>query len=460
MKALVPYALLGVIGVGGTVAGSFAVSPSSGAQPIVPITKDANGAVIVRAQLERDKLPTHGAETFVRVALEGKRPEVTDQKRLPVALTLLIDRSGSMSGPKMIDAKNAAVAAIEALQPGDVVSVVAFDSMPQDLGSATIASGSSELRALLDAVKAINAGGGTNMRDGISLATSASARILKPGAINRMLLLSDGQPDTADGLREQIATLAKSGVATTTLGLGADYNEDLMASLADAGLGHYYFIEKPEQLAGIFGEELKSLATVVAREALVDLAPLAGTEILDVIGFDERMENGHALIPAGDVYGGRTTDILVRVRVAPHAVTSSEKLVDARVSYSDVAQQKRIEETRTLAAAFVANEQESLASLVPDVAVKAEKWRTADAYARANEAFNRGDAADGNRIIAAQTARLEAQSESLGSAELKEEAKQMQVMQKDNDAAGEARRGAMSKALKKKAWSLNKGTGY
>lgn len=461
MKALIPYALLGTLGVGGTLAGSLAL-PSNGHAPAAPkpiaVDTTTDGSVIVRAALEREKLPTSGGETFVRVALEGKRPLTTDSKRVPVALTLLLDRSGSMSGNKIEDAKRAAISAIESLQTGDTVALAFFDSQAEDVGFAEIGVADGRVEILKDRLRGLYATGGTNMRDGIARANVLATKIHKPGAINRMLLLSDGHPDTAEGLRDQIAALAKSGVSTTTLGLGTDYNEDLMASLADAGLGHYYFVDKPEVLAGIFAEELKSLSTIVAREALVELVPEQGVEVLDVIGFDERFENGHTLIPAGDVYGGRTTDILVRVRVSPH--TGSHELVKTWVSYSDVVRQKRVQERRTLAAVFVADERESLASLVPDVAIKAEKWRTSESYARANEAYNRGDTKNGDSILREQQQRLVTQSAALGSDELKEEAKQVESFQKDNASGGIGARSSLSKAAKKKAWSLNKGTGY
>lgn len=466
MKALIPYALLGTIGVGGTLAGSFSLSDGTHIRgpnkpPVAaPHHTPAPGAgsVILSAALERTKLPARGGEAFVRVALEGRRADSTARARVPVALTILIDRSGSMAGAKMEDAKAAAAAAIEALLPGDEVAVVLFDSGAQELGSAVIADGAPAVRALKDNLRLVTDGGGTNMRDGIRVAADAALRIHKPGAVNRMMLLSDGQPDDATGLKDQVQALAQRGVTTTTLGLGADYNEDLMAGLADAGLGRYHFIEKPEQLAGIFAEELKSLATVVARETVVEVEPLAGVQILEVIGFDERSEAGRAIIPTGDVYGGRTTDILVRVRVPAH--TGAHDLLRARVTYSDVAEQRRITDERTLAAAFVMSDDESLASLVPAVAVKAEKWRTAETYARANEAYNRGDTDGGNRMITEQKARLEMQATVLATPELKEEAASLDKFQLDNSTAGATGRGAMSKAAKQKAWSLNKGTGY
>ena len=100
MKALIPYALLGTIGVGGTLAGSLALpaggSGPQGPQPVV----NNDGPVIVRVALEREKLPSSGTETFVRVALEGKDVADKNSQRLPVAMT----PSGTYTKPSPLHA--------------------------------------------------------------------------------------------------------------------------------------------------------------------------------------------------------------------------------------------------------------------------------------------------------------------------------------------------------------------
>lgn len=470
MKAVVPYLLLGLIGTVGAAVGTrvaqggSAAAPTPPPPPAAPTTTDS-GAVKVHASLDRTALPAAGGEVFARIALEGVMPPVANGERVPVSLTLVIDRSGSMGGQKMDDAKTAAQQAIESLRPGDRVAVVSFDDGAVLHGTATIArppqGGSADERAqrhLVEAIAGLSARSGTDMVAGLERGLEGALQIKDAQRVNRLLLLSDGRPNTETGLTDLVKRLVEAGVQTTTLGLGADYNEDLMTQLADAGLGHYYFVERPEQLTGIFAEELKSLATVVAREAVIELAPTPGVTIDEVIGFRSDRSGDRVIVPAGDVYGGRTTDVLVRLR-AP-AGSGSRDVVTAKVAFHDVKEQQRAEERRVLAALFTADGAQVEASAVPAVQAKAERWRAARAYVEANDAYNRGDVAAGDRILLGSRARLEEKAAALNDTSLREEAVQQEAYQKLNQAGGASWRGIGSKEAKKRAWSMNKGSAY
>ena len=458
MKAFIPYALLGIIGVTGAVAGKAAMSSTSqSTAPTLTKPMAMNGSVRVTASLDRTALPTLGGEAFVRVALEGVMPNEQKHDRVPVSLTLVIDRSGSMGGPKMDDAKKAALFALASLQPGDKACVVSFDQGAEDHGCVDVATVGGT-GSLPSAVEALSARGGTDMVSGLRVGGDAANKIHDGGRINRLMLLSDGRPDTEAGLRQQVTALAQRGITTTTLGLGEDYNEDLMAGLADAGLGKYYFVEKPEQLVSIFNDELKSLATVVAHQAVVSIEPKDGVIIDDVIGFRFDHSGSKVIIPAGDIYGGRVTDILVRIH-APQA-NGMHDVVAAHVTYLDVKKNATVAEDRTLAALFTKDMNAVTASLVPEVAVKAEKWHAAQAVLEANAAYDRGDKTGGDTILQGSTVRLNASAASLAAPELAAEAKENDSFKAKNDAGGDAWRGVGTKVAKKRAWSMNKGSAY
>lgn len=479
MKAVVPYLLLGLIGTVGAAVGAVGAVGTAGngvtnggqptaptpAPPSTPGATTTSGAVKVFASLDRTALPAAGGEVFARVALEGVGPHDEKSVRVPVSLTLVIDRSGSMGGQKMEDAKNAALRAIESLRPGDRVAVVSFDDGAVLHGTATIElerpskrPGPPAVEHLRRAIQGLSARSGTDMVSGLTSGLEGALRIKDPQRVNRLLLLSDGRPNTEAGLVDLVKKLVEAGVQTTTLGLGEDYNEDLMAQLADAGLGHYFFVEKPEQLAGIFAEELQSLATVVAREAVIELAPASGVTIDDVVGFRFDRSGERVVIPAGDVYGGRTTDVLVRLRAPAGAGTRD--VVRARVSFLDVKQGARAEEQRSLAALFTADQRQVLASTVSEVQAKAEKWRAAQAYVAANDAYNRGDVAGGDKILLGSRDRLQAQAAALNDESLKNEALRQEAYQKLNAEGGASWRGIGTKEAKKRAWSMNKGSAY
>ncbi|MCC7070841.1 MAG: VWA domain-containing protein [Deltaproteobacteria bacterium] len=460
MKALIPYAILGLIGAAGALGSTLrAPSPGPTDPPPAPTPPPPGaGAFRVEVGLDRAIQSAGGGEAFARVAIEGVADP--NAQRTPMSLTLVIDRSGSMEGRKMDDAKRAALEALAALAPGDRVSVVSFDDGAIDHGSATIGERSgAELAALRAAIGELFARSGTDMIAGLDVGGSAATRIYDQGRVNRLLLLSDGRPNVEPGLRERASALAARGVLTTTLGLGQDYNEDLMAALADQGRGHYYFVDRPDELAGIFAAELSSLSSIVAKEASVELVPAHGTRIVEVIGFPSHTAaKGTVTIAAGDVYGGRVTDILVRLALDSGAGTRD--VLAVHTSANAIAGGARERISNDLAATFSNDAVAVTRSAAPGVMVKVEKWRAAQAWVEANRLFDANDVDAGNRMLSAAQVRLETQSQALGSDELKAEQGEMARYQKDNNEGGAGWRGVGTRAAKKKAWSLNKGSAY
>lgn len=471
IRALVPYAILGVIGAGGAFAGFSSSGSNVTAEPVVTpplaVLTSSTGPVIVHAALERTVLPVDANDVFARIALEGRVPETDKTARTPVSLTLVIDRSGSMAGgTKMPDAIRAAKEAIASLRVGDKVCVVSFDDGAELHGCASInAKGSphdDEQAPLYSAIERLHPRGGTDMIAGIDVGGRAAATIQGDARVNRMLLLSDGHPNVESGLKDQADALAKKGIQTTTLGLGSDYNADLMASIADAGLGHYYFVAEPAQLAKIFGDELESLASIVAREAIVHIVPKNGVSVVEVIGFNAVPESdGSMRVPAGDIYGGRVTDLLVRLAVpSSSSSATANDVVAVNIAYTPAAGGARMGEDRVLVASRSTDAKIIEKAQVAEVAVKVEKFHAATAWLKANEAYDRGDKGGGDAIMSASSGRLAKQAAALGDADLAKEASEQKDYQVKNEQNGAGWRGVGTREAKKKAWSMNKGSAY
>lgn len=399
MKRSIPFLALGLVAVTGFL---LSGAPAVGQ----PTEDDGSGSVRVDAQLEHGKLlAERGGETFARIVLEGRAtPAPTD--RVPVSLTLVIDQSGSMGGQKIEHARRSAITALEQLLPGDRATVVAFSDGARVLVDRVVI-GEQSLDGARRAIQALRATGGTDMVAGLDVGGRQARKLAAGDRTNRLLLLSDGQPNTEQGLKEQVQALARQGILTTTLGIGRDYNEDLMSRLADAGLGNYYFIERPELTASIFEKELKTLAAVVAKEAVVTISLKNGVKVEEVFGYDISRGRDVVAIPVGDIYGGRKSDILARVRF-PAAVEGKAELLEVKVTYHDALASKARKVSLPLAAVFTRDEAEVTASVVPEVTEKAEKVRTALALEKATEAYAKGDRAAAQRIAAEQKARLSA----------------------------------------------------
>ena len=137
------------------------------------------------------------------------------------------------------------------------------------------------------------------------------------GAINRVLLLSDGQANVGVTDPNTLATeargLAARGVGTTTLGVGDDYNEDLMEAMATAGDGNYYYIESPAQLVDLFQTELQGLMATLGQKVSLGLEPQGGAAVSDVLNDFEKAPTGRSMLP--NLIVGMPVQVIVRLSV-------------------------------------------------------------------------------------------------------------------------------------------------
>src|SRR5262249_46226237 len=159
----------------------------------------------------------------------------------------------------------AAVYAVQQLLPDDRVSITVFDDRVQAIVPNTSAE---DKGAIVKLVQGVRPGNSTNLHGGWKEGGAQVGQHLLAGGLNRLLLLSDGLANVGETDPDAIATavnrLAREGVSTTTLGVGDDYNEDLLEAMARSGDGSYYYIESPQQLPDIFQSELKGLMATFA----------------------------------------------------------------------------------------------------------------------------------------------------------------------------------------------------
>lgn len=227
-----------------------------------------------------------------------------DSPRTPLDLAVVIDRSGSMAGAKLAVTKDTTAFLIRRLSQNDRVAVVAYD----DDVDLVVPLAPSDGDGLIAAVAAIGPGSRTNLSGGwlkgIEVLQGANRH-----SVRKVLLLTDGQANagiTDAGVLIGIASgAAASGIGTTTIGFGDDFDERLLTSIADAGAGSAYYAETPESAPAIFASEFEGLATVVAQNVSAEIRPSDDVTLVGVLNeYRATKVKGGLQLALGDAYGG------------------------------------------------------------------------------------------------------------------------------------------------------------
>lgn len=208
-------------------------------------------------------------DLLVRLQTDAQPPS---SDRAPLNLCLCIDRSGSMSGDPIEQAKLAAIHLIRQLKKGDLVSVVAYSNQAELLAEPVDAKAGGA--ALIQKIQRIHADGGTGLRAGWLEAAKAIAPYQSQYGISRVLLLSDGQAtdgSTPEGLAAEAAELRAAGITTSTYGVGHHFNEQLMTQLGQQGGGLAFYAATAEELIPYFESEFAMLSSTVGRNVTASL---------------------------------------------------------------------------------------------------------------------------------------------------------------------------------------------
>src|SRR2546427_9307774 len=246
----------------------------------------------LRLKLEPDHdylLAGPPGEFVVKIALFALDHK-TKRKPPPLNLSVALDRSGSMSGAKIEKARQAAMASVDRLGPEDLFSFVAYSDRAELVFPAQEVE---DKEALKRRISRIQPGGSTALYAGVELGAEQVQKHLSAERINRVILLSDGLanvgPSSPRDLRRLGGALSERGIAVTTIGVGDDYNEDLMAGLAEASDANYYYVKDTEKLPEIFAKELGELLTVAAREVRIEIICPDGVRPIGFLGRPEKL---------------------------------------------------------------------------------------------------------------------------------------------------------------------------
>lgn len=252
--------------------------------------------------------------------------------RTPLNLSLVIDRSGSMHGKKMHYARKAARFAVENLLPCDRISVVLFDDRIETLVPSTLAT---DKNSLLEKLRHVHSRGSTALHAGWVEGGVQVSHYLNPDQLNRVIVLSDGLANVGetrpDAIANDVHGLAQRGVSTTTLGIGNDYSEDLLAAMARSGDGNFVHIESSDQLPDIFETELSGLSATLGQRVSLGVEPQSGVTVMEVLNDFDLTDTQRYKLP--NLIVGAPLNVVVRLQVP--ALSHSTQLLNVRLAWDD-----------------------------------------------------------------------------------------------------------------------------
>ena len=263
---------------------------------------------------------------------------VRRDSRAPLNLALILDRSGSMQGDKLRYVQQAACHVLDMLDERDRIAVVAYDDQVTLLAPSQLIS--AHMRdALKCTINELRPGGWTDLSGGWLAGCREVADRLTADGIHRALLLTDGLANRGitdiEELTHHARELRRRGVATSTFGVGLDFNEQLLEALAEQGGGHFYYIERPYHIPDVFRRELGELLTVVAREAFLSITIPSGVAV-ELLGDLPHERTGARLrIFLGDLCAGERRALYTRVLTPPDMLGTS-LVLRGELGYADL----------------------------------------------------------------------------------------------------------------------------
>jgi Ca-activated chloride channel family protein len=331
--------------------------------------------------------------------LHGPRP--------PLNAALVIDRSGSMSGDKIRYAKTAAKDFIRAMRAGDRIALITYSNDAELVVPSTSLTEESQMQAI-EAVDRIVPSGMTYLSGGLLLGRDQVLGHAGEGRVNRIILISDGIANVGITDPNELSRLAEDlrerDISVSAMGVGLDFNEDVMMRIADRGGGNYYYIRDAHRMAQAFQSEFGSLAGTVARKPEIRLYLAPGVRVQSVHGYPFEQRGNEVRVRLSDIPGGARRKVVVSLK-APTQEIGVRPLANVAFEYEPPGGRRESARAQVLAE-VTPDLYRATRSVDPYAMKEASRAEAADALHRSMIQYERGDAAGAARELQATQQRI------------------------------------------------------
>ncbi len=295
-------------------------------------THSENG-VTVTAQLGNDQVSKNAGIAYLLLTLEGQElPDSEKSERQPLNVSIVIDRSGSMSGQKLSSVKQALRDITQYVTLQDRVSLVIYDETVETL----LEPQPFDSELFIQKVSAIESGGSTNLEGGLRKGLLHVSALPEGERLNRVILLSDGLAnvgvETPQGLARIVEQEQYQNISVSTIGVEADYDEKIMTTVAKSGRGNYYFMESPSQADQIFAQEFENATQLIAQNVKVTFNTDSQFAVTRGVGYEYQ---GDSFFKPYDVQAAKKQTYLFEIKAEQLEAlrTGTVTLADVEFSY-------------------------------------------------------------------------------------------------------------------------------
>ncbi len=389
--------------------------------------------------LGKQNVPVTNAPQLAYLLVEARPTGATVNVQMPVNLSMVLDRSGSMSGEKLKNMKQAVKMVLDMLQPQDLVSLIIFDDNVDVLAASQPAGNKAQLKQLVDGIKDR---GGTEMSKGLKAGLAEIKKGLAPGRVSRIVLLTDGQTYGDEKQCKDLGAAAgRDGVSISAFGLGTDWNSALLDAIGQASGGHADFIDQPDKVQVEFARALQSMQGTVVNNSQLLLRLVQGIgarRVWKVVPLIQALSpktisERDVQVGLGDIEKDSGTAILLELML-PARPAGNYRIAQAEVSYDVPAAHLTGERVRSDVLMNFTADAALLAQYDPRVMNLVEKVTVFNLQTRALDEASAGNVAGATQKLRAAATRLLEMGETDLAAAAESEAKRLEQGQGMSDA--------------------------
>ena len=372
------------------------------------------GEVTLRATLARPYLAATTTPQVAYALLEVQPSEVVAQVRMPVNVCFVLDRSGSMKGEKIDRVRQATALAVDGLDAQDIVAVVIFDHRTEVL---VPAGPMSDRHVFKERIARIRDSGGTKIAPALDKAIIEIQKDRR-GAIRRLVLLTDGQTENEDECLRRAEDAGRLGIPLTALGIGKDWNEDLLIDMANRSGGTADYIAQPDAITAFFQKTVQTAQKAAIQNANLNLRLVSGitpravwqvTPLINNLGY-KPISDRDVSVTLGELETGQGRTLLVELLVDPRSA-GSYRVGQAEVVYDVPALGRSGEKAKVdLLLTFTADQSQQ-AEVNPGVMNIVEKVSAFKLQTRALQDLAEGDVQGATQKLKSAVTRLLSQGE-------------------------------------------------